>query len=447
MKRLFALFTCFCVLLVSCDESMKEQNMRPESGKGSGADANVESPATGGSGTNSQLPESPLPPASNPLAPAEQKAKLENVSKKVLEELPAAEYEELIKLAARYYEFGSERFDNDEYDMSEVEEALKNDLLDKVFSEIETGDETMETILRLSECKGTIYAREDKAVYQKSNDTKIVVEDTEGDWVLELKQTGWKKNVYLGEFDGNSVTVDIPSQVTAELSVGRKSYLQIEINVDYNFGSNGIDPENDRISFTTTFQLADLSLTIGETACNAKSGEAEFSMKFKKGRTTWVGTEFTLDADLEFDEDDDIESLILNMGSFSVELMDEVKIVGVMADRNGLIEDIAQEELYFEGTEDQVKATVDAINSSASVCISYDGGRTSQARVVMDYFEFEDNPGEYYCEPVILFEDGTSYSYFEFYEMFIEDDLDDMESDLADAIQEYEDLVEKYFDL
>ena len=453
MKKLLLLLACASMVFASCDEFMKiEDGTQNESGVGGGA-----STGSGGGGSSSgsnggaggigggsgvEIPDSPLPPAANPLEPTEQKEKIENILKELLEQFPAEDYEHLIEIAWKYYDFGSERFDNDYYDTSAADDAWENNLEEKIYSELfEDGLE--QYIVRASNFNGILTFYEKKAEYEESDEAKIILKDFGGeDWVLELKPVGWKKDVYIGELDGESLTVDIPSQVMVEVSIGSKTYIELDIRLDYRISSEGLDIENDRVSVSTTFRLDDISLTVSNAGYNAKTGDAGVGVNFKRGNKTLMATEFKANGKVKLDEEYEGVMYQINDASFTFDLMGQMQIVGLVDDIQEII-DFGMEE---DGSDrDTVMEAVDMLNERISVCISYDGGRTSHAQVVLEYLEDEDEEGDYYIVPVLLFGDGTSYSMYEFFDLYIADELEGWENDINEFVQDYMDLVEKYF--
>ena len=302
MKKLFVLLASVCFVLYACDEKKN--------------------------------PDGPIDP--NPIVPGEpvdtmsvdeQKELIESTFTKFLEQFPSKEYEDLMELAQKFYEYGEENFD-DKFDASEVEDAWEDELLDEVFSEEENRNGIYEYIIKASKCTGTITVDGDVAEFEKSSDMKVIVKDVDGeDWTLTVVPTSWAYDVYLGTFDDESVTVDLPSQVKIDVKVGAKKYAGIEVNYTYNLGAegDGLDPNGFNFSVSTTFSIDDVSLTVSNTGYDAVKGEAKTVVTLKRGETSILATTFLAQGQLRIDDDlEEVRSWEVNSVSYSFDFLGDV---------------------------------------------------------------------------------------------------------------------------
>lgn len=401
----------------------------------------------GGSGSDLNFDNSPLPLDPNPVVPVKQKEQIENTLRAVMDELPAEDYRDLVELARAFYDFGEEHFDNEnyEYDMSALENAWEDDLYSKIYQEGENMLGIYEYFIRISECKGTATFYSNYADYTESDDAKIVVKDVDGkDWVITVQPTQWQKNLYIGTIDDESLYADVPTEINAKMTIGSKTYADITLKLKYNISSGGLDPEKDNISVTSTINIDDIGLTIENTGYNANTGDAAVKFTFKKGSKTILDINTAANATIRYDSNYEPSSYDIKGASFVVNLMGEVQVIGNVNDAQKLIDDIYNEHLEFYGSQSDVKNAVDAINQRANVCVSFNGGQTAQAMVVADYFEDEDS--EYYAAPVLVFSDNSRYGFIEFFEEHIEDSIDGWENEFEDFLESYMDLVEECFD-
>ena len=409
----------------------------------------------GGNGGSGDAPEvdfdnSLLPFDPSPVVPVEQKEKIENTLRAVMDELPAEDYRDLVELARVFYDFGEEHFDNEnyKYDMGALENAWEDDLYSKIYQEGENMLGIYEYFIRISECKGTATFYSNYADYTESDDAKIVVKDVDGkDWVITVQPTQWQKNLYIGTIDGESLYADVPTEIKAKMTIGSQTYADITLKLKYNISSGGLDPEKDNISVTSTIKIDDIGLTIENTGYNANTGDAAVKFTFKKGSKTILDINTAANATLRYDSNYEPISYNIKGATFTVNLMDEITFVGNVNDAQTLIDDLYNERLEFDGTMEEVKKTAEAINQRANVCISFNGGQTAQAMVIADYFENDcDCDGHYYVSPVLVFSDNSRYGFIEFFEEHIEDGIDGWETEFEDFLESYMDLVEECFD-
>lgn len=415
-KQLAVLLGCACLIFVACPS--KDQ-----------VDPNPQ----------------PVPPVESvdTLSAEEQKEKIEESMSKFLEEFPAKEYEDLIKLANSFYEYGMKNFDDD-FDGTEIEDVWEDELYDEIYSEEENRNGIYEYLLKLSKCTGIITVEGDKATYQKSSELKLIVKDVDGeDWVLNVVPSQWKYDVYLGTFGDSSVTIDLPSKINIYLQVGAKKYAEIDVDYTYNFGEDGIDPNESSISVSTVFRIDDISLSIYNLKYDAKAGEFSLSLGLKRGDKTLFACTTQAEGELRID-DEEIEDFELNSLSFSFNIMDEVQFVGFVDDDEYLFEDIIDGTIEFVGEKSEMRELAAKLNKVISIDVCYNNTNESSAKIVADYMKLED--GDYYAVvPVLEFMDGTSYSFIEFFEEFIEDDVDNWESDIEDLVNDYIEMINDIF--
>ena len=501
MKRLFSIIACMCMMIVSCDNYMpipdEEQNpsgevtdgdsegtQKPGGGNGGGnsgggsygggdsdgnggdndsdgdngdsdgdgtGDYDGDNGGSGGNGNSGGSgsdygDNSPLPLDPAPIVSVEQKEKIENALRSVMEELPAEDYRNLLELAREFYDFGEDNFD-DAYDISALEEVWEGDLYSKMFIENENMFDVYEYFFRISECKGIATFYDTYATYTESDQAKIVVKNVEGkDWIFTLETTQWAKGLYIGTIDDECLYADVPSEIKARLTIGSNTYADVILKLKYNISANGIDPGNDNVSVTSTIKIDDIGLTVENTGYNARTGDAAVKMTFTKGSKKILSVDADANATVRYNNDYEPVSYNIKGASFIVDLMSEVQFVGNVKDAQTLIDDIYNERLEVEGNISGVQKAAAAINQRANICISYNGGKTAQAQIVADYFEDEDYPGYYYVAPVLVFSDNSRYGFIEFFEDHIESDLDGWEEEIENFMESYIELFEEIFE-
>lgn len=422
MKKLFVLLASACIVFTACPQ---KPNPDP----------------------NPDPVPDPNPTPVDTMSVDEQKELIESTFTKFLEQFPSKEYEDLMELAQKFYEYGEENFD-DYFDASEVEDAWEDELLDEVFSEEENRNGIYEYIIKASKCTGTIIVDGDVAEFEKSSDMKVIVKDVDGeDWTLTVVPTSWAYDVYLGTFDDESVTVDLPSQVKIDVKAGAKKYAEIEVNYTYNLGAegDGLDPNGFNFSVSTTFSIDDVTLTVSNTGYDAVKGEAKTAVTLKRGATSILATTFLAQGQLRIDDDlEEVRSWEVNSASYSFDFLGDVQIVAFAKEADNFIDDLAEEEVDFFGEKDEMKKLAAELNEIFTVGVCYQQKNEIQAKIVADYIKGDE--GEYYVAPVLEFADESSYSFIEFYEDHIEKDLDDWAEELEDFVNDYIDLINDIFD-
>lgn len=476
MKKLFLLLTCASLAFASCegfmpiqdeDKAEQEENKVGENGEedsggsdsdgtsGSGDSSGEGGGNSGEGGGNSDGGDNPTPGPSisltqnpNPLEPAMQKSKIEETAKDLLDQFPAEGYRDLLELANKFYEYGNTWFDEDVFDGHQVEEVWENELRDKIYSTNENSKGDLEYLLKISTCTGKVTIQDGNAVYEDYDGIKAIVKDVDGDdWTLDVVLTQWKKNLYVGSLDGESLTIDMPSQIKVDLKVNGRSYASVEVNVTYNISTSGLDPNKDAISVSTTFKIDDISLTVSNTGYNANTGKAKVDLQFKKENRKMLSLVSEVSGKLKLNDEYEMETGEVNSGYFKADLMGELQITGAIEDFQTLADKINEETYVFEGTHGQVLRTVEEINKRVTVVIGYNGLNYYDAKLVFDCLQQEENSSEYYVTPLIQFGDDTTYSYYEFYEEHVtEGDVEGWGERIMSFADAYVDLVESIFD-
>ena len=164
------------------------------------------------------------------LEPDQQKQKLEQVATKVLNLLPASEFEDVMDICAKALGDGAVTFEEG-YDISELE-GVWEDMEEDFFSYQEISDTEVRIFLYLffSNCTGVVEFGEHKATYKKSSETKVIYYEEDGTkWEVEITPKKLKE-VYLGEWLDSyydyedvwskkyyNVTVEVPGSLSASI--------------------------------------------------------------------------------------------------------------------------------------------------------------------------------------------------------------------------------------
>ena len=388
------------------------------------------------------------------LEPDTQKEKLEQVATKMIDLFPAEEYDDIMDMCAEAVGYGESIFDED-YDWSELEDAWE-DISGSFFDQEEISEyETRYFLyLFLSNCTGTVEFKKNRARYTQSSDTKVIFYTDEGDkWVAVIEPKGLKE-VYLGEWmdeyydyyydqwytEYYNVTVEVPSSLTATLDRNGKNIAKVSFSIDHNIGKDGVDLEKNSISFSCEIIIDDLKYTVGNLMYNAKNGEGEFTSSLYKGDIFVFSESFSGNASYELDEEGYIEDWSGKKVSFRYNLLGEIQISGTCKDIKRFSE-LADSDI---DSENDLERTVNNLNSLLDIDVYYDCTSTRQASIELEPMVDEDYYyGDYYwIEPVIVFEDGSRYLFYEYFE---EDDFEYLIKKFERMVEDYEDLFEDIY--
>ena len=385
------------------------------------------------------------------LEPDQQKQKLEQVATKMINLLPASEFEDVMDICAKALGDGAASFE-DGYDISELE-GVWEEMAEDFFSYQEISDTEVRIFLYLylSNCTGIVEFGEHKATYKKSSDTKVIYYEEDGTrWEAELTPKKLKK-VYLGEwmdsyYDYNgydsvwyteyyNVTVEVPGSLSASIKRNGKTFAAASFSIDHNIGKDGIDPEKNFISLSCELQFDDMRFNVSKIMYNAKSGDIEFSASVYKGDIFVCSVKFSGNGTYDLTEDGDVLEWDAKGFEFSTNLLGEIQIKGSCKDAQKLTE---YADSYIE-SESELDRIVNNINSLIDISVYYDGTSAKQASIEMEPMVYDDNyyGDSYWIEPVIVFNDGSRYLFYEYFD----------EDDFAYLIQKFERMVENYASL
>lgn len=439
MKKLFYVIACACIVFASC---IREGN--------------------GENGPVIVNPDDIIVKGKQVLDPDTQKAKLEQVGIKFLNLFPATEYQELMEIGEVFASHIGKYFDSDDYDWSELEDATE-DMVDDFYKEDQKSETKWEytyTIF-LSNCKGTVTLGKRAAEFAKSDETKLVIEDVDGeDWEATLVSKNTEK-VFLGEWvntwmrgyydedaweykevemeDIYNVTVEIPSSLTFSVKRNGASFAEVTTSFDYKISSEGLDYNNDKIGVSVKATIDDLEVEVKKAYADAATGDVEWGVYVRKDEMFLFSQSLSANADYEIEEEDgEIVDGEVNGASLNAEIniLGELQLKGSCAELDKLVE-IFNEEVESER---ECERAAERASELLDLNVYYDC--TSAVQATIDFEPIYDD-GYYWFEPVIVFEDGSRYL-FEKY--FKERDFEDIIEVFEDLVLDYEDVIEDIFE-
>lgn len=439
MKKLPFLFLFACLVFTACPE--------------------LDNDDLGGDGPVIVNPDDIIVDKNEVLDDDQQKLKLEQVAMKLMDIFPADEYEDVMKATEKLYSHCDRYFTDDYYDWSDMEYALE-DIAETLYDEKQTGENKWEYTYTLffSNCTGVLTFEKDEVKYKESDIIKAIIKDVDGeDWEIVVTPKGLKK-VFLGEFletyyddyfdeeytELYNVTVEIPSSLSLKVNRNGKFFADVEVRLDYNVSKGGFDLEKDRIGVEMDVKIDDLVFTLKKASFDASTGRIEYAQSLRKGDYFIFSESISVKADIEYEDDGDGYVYIEDWdGEFEVEInvLGEIQIKGTGKDLYKLSEYI---DAYYE-SERECERAAEKATDLIDLGLYYDGTSTRQANIEFDPVAYDDGYGyEYYwIDLVLVFEDGSRYLFYDYFDDRI---FEDLIEEFEDFIYDYEDAVEDIYE-
>ena len=371
----------------------------------------------------------------------QQRSKLETVGKSMLQELDVDNW----KASAEFLRKVGEKFDDESYDVSEIEDWME-DMEDLLVSETYENPYTVTKVTaRLSAFKGRFTEVGNRFVRSDSNDLSLVfsvggeqvtitftVKERDDDlFVMDMSD----------EWDGERTSVYVRAPRSADLVINRgsKEFCHIHISLDVNdVNRDGcLTPDADSFGLSVSFKLDEYSMELKQA--EYASDHAVVSMLFSRGRQTLLAYEararYRVDYNKEDIEDTEAEFLSADV---SVDVMGKVQLKGFIPDFANLEHWM---DLAYEANDDEetFRRYVTEAEKCIAIGVYYDGNNTLQATLGLEpYYEtgYGYNGRGWEVMPVIRFADGTSYSFESFFD---EEEF----SGLFDALEDWIAKIER----
>lgn len=422
---------------------------------------------------NKEDPDSP----SDPMTPDEVKERLELVAQDLMDEYPAETFEDFIELsslfAEKYFDYDYDWDDFYEYCEEKGEGMYK-------FTENEWYEDgtdyyeyTDEILIMLSDIQGKLTLGENSAKCSDYDGLKVIFTLNGNDYEADVTFSGKKTTAYYsftnvyGDNDpyyGNpyhnegtyKIKVEVPEKVTIKVTENGKLFADITVGFIASFTQSGVSLTKDCFLVNTTIKIDGHEFVISNTGYNASIGKATAGAEIKKGSKSIFKMELSGDVDVKlvtdeyvsddgyYDSDVYPEFTKAKNAKISVDILGQMQVKGSC--NNILTLSDYMDNLWEANDKSTAERAVDNINNQLDLGLYYDGSSTKQADIIMDYYVVEDDyyGDEWYdIEPIIVFNDGSKYA---FYEYFDEDDFDGTIDHFELWIEMYETMLEHYFD-
>ena len=407
-------------------------------------------------------------PEPNPLpsmpveTPEEQKKVLEQTALSFVDEMAAANFEEVADLA----EYLAQEYSADNYDYDAVEDWAEDcyDALTRTFLNTETEKETYDlgytrimttdyyyAVYAASDFTGKFEAKNGQWKYSEAEDLSFHVKDEQGKpCVLRLTTSGKTKKAYMGAYEGdyfssysesvdsifremNKVYVQVPEVVTVTLLQDGKNIAKAVLETDLSsMKGDEFDLRKDKYNVKATVEFNGYAVTLDDFNYAPEKGTS-VALGFKKGNKSLLSAKASADLDVSNEEFYGSEN-----NSVEIDVMGSVQLKGKMA---GDIVDAYEElETAFEADSEKLfKKQVEKVNSLMNLNLYFYNSETPSAKFELRPFVDDEYDDERYVEPVIVFDDETSYSLEQY---FNEDDFKKLIKAIERLGEDYEDLLE-----
>ena len=253
------------------------------------------------------------------------------------------------------------------------------------------------------------------------------------------------------------IEVEVPEKVTIKITENGKSFADVTVDFIVSFSTSGVNLTKDCFLITTTIKIDEHELVLSNTGYNASVGKATAECTLKKGSKVIWDMGFSgdvkvnlvteeVDPETEYGYYDDYtypEFTMAKNAEIDIDILGQLQIKGSCSNILTLIDHV--ETLWETNSNSSAERAIDNMNNILDLGLYYDGASTKQADVVMDYYVVDEYDGEewYDFEPILEFQDGSKYAFYEYFE---EDAFDDTIDHFELWIEMYEEMLEHYFD-
>ena len=402
--------------------------------------------------------------------PEEQKKALEQTALAFVDEVAAANFEEVAELAT----YLAERYSEDNYDYESLEDWSEDcyDALVRTFEKTEISEGRYEhwdgsyitsvyiedyysVICAASNYTGKFEAKNGFWKYSEADDLSFHVKDDQGrPCVLRLTTSGNTKKVYVGNdynyisgsydyenyVDSTYYSVDefylmVPEVITVTLQQDGDYIAKAVLKADLSsMKGEEFDLRKDKYNVTATLEFNGYAFAV-ENFLYAPEKGSSVAMSFKKGNKSLFSVKASADIDVANEEFYGSEN-----NKVEIDVMGRVQIKGNMS--GDIVEAYEElEEIYDADNESMLRKQLNKVNSLMDLNLYYDNLSTPSAKFELRAFESESNNGEWNIEPVIVFADETSYGIEEY---FNEDNFKKVIRAIERLGEDYEDLLEDF---
>lgn len=400
------------------------------------------------------------------LKPDEQKLKIEETARHLMETVTAQEFKDLAKTASAFL-VALDEFPSDDYDFEELHKAL-SEMSEDIYNYDEDSFSIYYNYL-LANLHGKATFGKDKVTFSDYEGTKVEWTDDKNDkWEAELQQVGKVKKFVLDpvafepelkseEPEGLIyITVGIPEKLTVKASVNGKKIaditltFEVDVKTDDILIKEGVEVliNKGAIKISAEVKVDDLTLKVSPISVNKKIvNDDEQTMDAKLNVSLHMGKQLVLAADLTAKGLADGNSVLQDIVNVvaNVNIMDEIQVEGKIPSYRTFIEYL-RDGVPEEDTRSEWEKAVDKLNDLFELAVRYDNTTNVQATLEFEVEEdLEDDFNPYRATPVIVFNDGSRFNVESVYGEEDMDRVDSLMEDIEYWANSFYALLETYF--
>lgn len=412
------------------------------------------------------------------LSPDAQKAKFETVGQELINEFSAKNFTELTDLC----EYVDDNYINDpDFDHSVVSKWFEEALdacteLDHTENESDGYEDWNGTHARyyttkyynrlyvLSNFTGHFTAGKNSWTKTAADDLQFNFTDQDGNpCTLKLTTSGKTITVPMGESegvydyraDGNDFYItqeyfdeyiEVPENIELTLTQNGKTVAAATVKSDLSkVDTENLDLNKLALSTSATCEIEGYTLQVNRVAYSFETGNAEVTVSLTKGNKALLSGSITAkNVKVNLDSENE-DAGILTSGdgvNVSLNVLGKVRIEGV-CDNLGDVVDYLQNCDAHKYDESNFKANLKLANEFLHLGTYFDNSSTKQTDVILGA-KFVETPwsssgkGYWTCEPLLKFDDNTTYSFGDY---FNEDSFKPLINSFTDLLQSFADLV------
>lgn len=339
--------------------------------------------------------------------------------------------------------------------------------------------EDVMALYKVSNFTGKFTAKDKAWTSEKSDHIEFVFKDIDNnDCVLKLVTSGKTVNAWVSseydwndDFEGDEVkkefnddktevyieyeyhesgerakiSVTVPEKIVLTFDQNGKNILKTVLNTDLSLAQEpDFDLSKDAYKVSASTEIAGYTFSNDQLSINSKDNKHSEAFSISKGKTKLITCAVNAAVELSNKYPDlTLEDLtyldgveVSNPGEASVtyDILGKIQIKGNIkniSDASNAMKE-ADKNSYNEAA---YKAAIKKINDNLDLALYFDGGKTKQAKVVFEPIEESDYGEKYWMyEYMIVFEDGTSTSFGEYF----------AEKDFKNLINQIERLQQDY---
>ena len=396
----------------------------------------------------------------------EQKEKLNEIGTKFIEEIRLSNWKDVtdkMRSARRAFD---EIEDDYSFDNSELEDWAE-DIKDLFYSEKETYSNytyttTYNAMIRLSQAKGHFVQGRRGWDYNDADDFSITFYDGSTEYVATMKVKdsstplvlykgtvvdSWYGRNWIDKYDINAY---MPKEIELQVKCDGSKIISFALELNFSDkGKPGVIDSNDIFAFKVATSIGDysvsgsLSLSLSEIAAKYNLMHGKKTILSTDSYIRDISTTFSVAGD-DFNADDyeDLDYYDISFGrvSLNVNVLDEMSIKF----NTSKYDEIIKYADKAEGADsmEEVREYLEKIEKLYDSGIYY-GNNKQQASLGFEIFE-DDYYDDWYIEPVLRFENGSSYTDFETF--FDSGDFNSLGRRFERCLEDFEDFIEDVFD-